>query len=538
MKYNPDYLAALAPPTSEQLTQDPTKRSVYGKIIDIENQDCPPEIYHENLRRLNIVLPNLDKKHSVCPMYQTIHGYFIVELRDIIGGGRDPHKQKVGIKKRIKNCSKSIRLRLTDQRLPDFDDFIAGREKEGVVITTVTEDNPYGYATSQEQTGHMLEDIVPAGLLARKMKHQFITQIAQAPDPEKKGLNYIPVHAKAYAEIDTSNHNTEWGKTEILPSGAVALSSANYSAAKYAFSIFEGMQVQTNEAGEIIFFGHEEHAARFRQSAELMGMPPMEIEQFITSVVESVKMNKAYLVPGTTFYLSICMLGADGGAGAKNPPKYIFEIEGFPMSAYLAGPEASVSMEINTEVSRPSLTGQAKTGSNYGPYFKLKEEAKARGFDDIICIDKNGFIEEVSSAAPFFVELDPNNPRRYRLVTPIFASDVADPKLAKERHMLDSITRKTVIEMAERLGLEVVKRDIHFDEIQNMVGAFATGTAAGITRIGKLQLKEDIDSSKEYNDPQVTRFIRALYDDLMSVRKGDPNHKCLQPLVDKYVSKL
>ncbi len=65
-----------------------------------------------------------------------------------------------------------------------------------------------------------------------------------------------------------------------------------------------------------------------------------------------------------------------------------------------------------------------------------------------------------------------------------------------------------------------------------MSGAFACGTAAGITRIGEFGIGED---KVKYDNPGATQFIRNLYENLMAVRKGKVDPSC-QRVVDKYVT--
>ena len=49
--------------------------------------------------------------------------------------------------------------------------------------------------------------------------------------------------------------------------------------------------------------------------------------------------------------------------------------------------------------------------------------------------------------------------------------------------VLPGITRRTVIQLATEMGVEVVERDIHPQELSQAEGAFFTGTASEISGI-------------------------------------------------------
>ncbi|CAI8053161.1 Branched-chain-amino-acid aminotransferase [Geodia barretti] len=51
---------------------------------------------------------------------------------------------------------------------------------------------------------------------------------------------------------------------------------------------------------------------------------------------------------------------------------------------------------------------------------------------------------------------------------------------------LDGITRRTVIELAEKRGYEVVERAVMPDEIAKSDEIFLTGTAAEVTPVGAI----------------------------------------------------
>ncbi len=96
-----------------------------------------------------------------------------------------------------------------------------------------------------------------------------------------------------------------------------------------------------------------------------------------------------------------------------------------------------------------------------------KHKAERRGFADALMLDYRGFVAECTGANVFFV-------RDGVIHTPT-------PDC-----FLDGITRRTVIELAKRHGIEVVERHILPEELSDFTECFITGTAAEVTPVGEI----------------------------------------------------
>ena len=88
-----------------------------------------------------------------------------------------------------------------------------------------------------------------------------------------------------------------------------------------------------------------------------------------------------------------------------------------------------------------------------------KTAAERRGYADAMMLDWRGYVAEATGANVFFV-------RDGVLHTP------------KVDHILDGITRQTVIEIAAEKGIEVIVRHIRPEELSTFSECFLTGTAA------------------------------------------------------------
>src|ERR1700709_30237 len=91
-----------------------------------------------------------------------------------------------------------------------------------------------------------------------------------------------------------------------------------------------------------------------------------------------------------------------------------------------------------------------------------KHQAERNGYADALMLDWQGRVAECTGANVFFS-------KDGALHTPI-----ADC-------FLDGITRRTVMDLARRRGIEVIERRIMPDELTGFAECFITGSAAGVT---------------------------------------------------------
>ena len=115
-------------------------------------------------------------------------------------------------------------------------------------------------------------------------------------------------------------------------------------------------------------------------------------------------------------------------------------------------------------------------------------EAKAKGYDEALLTDMNGFVAE-GPGANFFMEKDGV------LIT------------APKGHILPGITRETVFEIAKELNIEVVEKLFKPEEVYEADAAFFCGTATEITGIKSFN---DTDFSMKWEE-SVSHLIQRAY---------------------------
>jgi len=180
-------------------------------------------------------------------------------------------------------------------------------------------------------------------------------------------------------------------------------------------------------------------------------------------------------------------------------------IAAWEWGAYLGeeGMKKGIKLKI-VSMTRPANTsnmGKAKATGNYLNSQMAKYEAIDCGYDEALLLDDQGYVAEASGASFFMV-------RNGELITP--PSDNA----------LESITQKTVIEMAQNMGINVVRRRITREEIYIADEAFLTGTAAEITPVRLIDARVIGNGARG----EMTEKIQSAYFDIVFGRNREYEH--------------
>lgn len=131
---------------------------------------------------------------------------------------------------------------------------------------------------------------------------------------------------------------------------------------------------------------------------------------------------------------------------------------------------------------------EAKAAGHYVNSILASQEAKSKGFDEALLSDMNGNIAEGPGANIFFE-------KEGKLVTP--------PK----GHILAGITRATVLELCQEMGIEVEERHFLTDELKQADAAFFCGTAAEVIGFESL---DNVKFQKNWNET-ISRAIQVAY---------------------------
>ncbi len=256
----------------------------------------------------------------------------------------------------------------------------------------------------------------------------------------------------------------------------------------YASSVFEGQR-----AYEGTIFKLSEHSQRLRNSATLLGFDlpwsVAEIDAACIAVLKANGMTDAYMRP-------VAWRGSEQMGVSPKGTKPHLAIAAWHWGKYFDEAKAAKGIRLDIAPWRRPAPYTAPVHSKAAGLYMIatmsKQHADGRGFDDALMFDWRGQVAEATGANAFFV-------RDGKLYTPT-------PDC-----FLDGITRRTLIDLAQRRGVEVIEKAIWPDELESFEQFFLTGSAAEVTLVQSAG-----PWSFEIGD--LSRQLQRDYDDLVYQR--------------------
>lgn len=297
----------------------------------------------------------------------------------------------------------------------------------------------------------------------------------------------------------------KWGEVEVCSDEYLKLHMAA-TCLHYGQEAFEGLKAYRCPDGKVCVFRAEENAARLQNTARGIVMPEVPTELFVDMVKKVVRLNQEYIPPyesGATLYLRPLLFGITAGVGVRPATEYCFLIFATPVGPYFKGGFSSNPYVIVRDVDRaaPLGTGMFKVGGNYAASLRANKMAHEKGYASEFYLDakEKKYVDECGAANFFGIK---NN----TYVTP------------KSTSILPSITNKSLMQIAEDLGMKVERRPVAEDELDSFEEAGACGTAAVISPISHL---DDLETGKVYNfGDKPGPWSTKLYETLRGIQYG------------------
>ncbi len=297
----------------------------------------------------------------------------------------------------------------------------------------------------------------------------------------------------------------KWGEVEVCSDEYLKLHMAA-TCLHYGQEAFEGLKAYRCPDGKVRVFRAEENAARLQNTARGIVMPEVPTELFVDMVKKVVRLNQEYIPPyesGATLYLRPLLFGVTAGVGVRPATEYCFLIFATPVGPYFKGGFSSNPYVIVRDVDRaaPLGTGMFKVGGNYAASLRANKMAHEKGYASEFYLDakEKKYVDECGAANFFGIK---NN----TYVTP------------KSTSILPSITNKSLMQIAEDLGMKVERRPIAEDELDSFEEAGACGTAAVISPISHL---DDLETGKVYHfGDKPGPWSTKLYETLRGIQYG------------------
>lgn len=306
-----------------------------------------------------------------------------------------------------------------------------------------------------------------------------------------------------------------WHNPVIKPLTALSMHPATMFI-HYGQAIFEGLKAFKTVNGEVVIFRPEKHFQRLNNSARKICIPEVDTDFAVKALTELVAIDKDWIPTkrGESLYIRPFVFGSDPVLGVKPATKYKFIIILSPVGAYYPEgfkPVKILAQDDYVRAVRKGL-GECKTPANYAASLLAAEEAKKKGFTQVLWLDgvEQRYIEEVGTMNIFIR----------------FKDEVATPKLSGS--ILPGVTRDSVLQICRDWGLNTTERLISMEEVVErykkgeVLEVFGTGTAAIISPVGTLAYK---DTNMVFSVDKPGELASKLFDELTSMHYGQVEDK-------------
>jgi branched-chain amino acid aminotransferase len=242
----------------------------------------------------------------------------------------------------------------------------------------------------------------------------------------------------------------------------------------YGQAIFEGMKAYKDKEDAVWLFRPEENFHRFNKSATRMAMPEVPETVFMGGLKKLLQLDQQWVKKGigNTLYIRPFMIATGHGVIAAPSQEYRFMIILSPARSYYSGEVKVIIAEHFSRAANGGI-GAAKAAGNYSAQFYPTKLANDKGFQQIIWTDDatHTKLEEAGTMNVFF-----------RINDTLFTAPTSE-------RILDGVTRKSVIELAQREKIDIEVRPVLVEELiaaaknGSLKEIFGAGTAAVINPI-------------------------------------------------------
>ena len=268
----------------------------------------------------------------------------------------------------------------------------------------------------------------------------------------------------------------------------------------YGVGVFEGVRAYNTPKGPSIF-RLQDHTDRLFKSAGIVKMEiPYAKETINNAHIDVVNLNnleESYIRP-------MCFYGSEGMGLRADNLKVHTMVAAWEWPSYME-PEArekGIKVKVSSykrQVRNP--VASAKVNGNYVNSIVALNEALEAGFDEALLLDEEENVAEGSGENFFIV-------KNGILKTPDLEAS------------LDGITRRTIIQLAKDMGMEVEIIKIKLHDVLESDEAFFTGTAAEVVPINSVNNESLGNGSRG----PLTEILQSTYfDQVRGLRDENSN---------------
>lgn len=285
----------------------------------------------------------------------------------------------------------------------------------------------------------------------------------------------------------------------------------------YGQSCFEGLKAFARKDGSVALFRPEENAKRMASSGARTMMPFLDSDTFVQACARVTRDNMAYVPPygsGGALYLRPLLFGSGPRIGLQPAAEYTLLFMVMPVGDYYKG---GLSKPVNAVVvegydrAAPQGVGNVKVAGNYAADLLPNQLNKKAGFPISLYLDAKTQtnVEEFSTSNFYGVKLGAGPKGEDLYVTP------------NSPAVLPSITNKSLMQLAESLGMKVERREIPLSEVSEFDEVAACGTAVVLTPVGSVQSSQFGEVTIGEKGGGVGPVTKRLFDGIRAIQQGE-----------------
>lgn len=270
-----------------------------------------------------------------------------------------------------------------------------------------------------------------------------------------------------------------WQNPTIRPYGPLEMMPAA-KVFHYGQAVFEGMKAYKDENDKVFLFRPEENFNRINISSKRLAIPEFPKYLFFEALKKLFQLDHKWVPKGkgNSLYLRPFVIATENCVSAATANQYKFLIIMSPVNAYYNQKLKVVIAETYSR-SADGGVGFAKAAGNYAAQFYPTNLAREKGYQQVIWTDSHNheYLEEAGTMNVFF-----------RINDTLITAPTSD-------RILDGVTRKSIIALAEKEGIKMEVRKISVTELVDasnngrLKEIFGSGTAAVISVVSLFSYK-------------------------------------------------
>ncbi len=335
------------------------------------------------------------------------------------------------------------------------------------------------------------------------------------PETERRQARFIPETTLPFGQLRTDHiflmdyENSRWANPRIVPYQNLSIAPGAVGL-HYGQTIFEGAKAFKHDNGELYTFRLEENAKRFNESAGIMCMPQIPLEDQLQAIHSILDVDRLWFPEqeGACFYIRPFMVGTQDTLGVKPSKNFTYSVFLSPSGPYYSnkGFSEPIKLLITKQFHRtsPGSSGTAKAGGNYGASMRAAKSAEKLGAKQVLYLDvTNRYIEEAGAMNHYHIT------DKGEIIIPEFTDTI-----------LKSITSRSILELFPNARQEQISLEDFLDSLErgSIVEAGGLGTAAVVSPVGSYIF--DDGREIKVGNGKIGPLSRKMYETITGIQRG------------------